>query len=229
MTETSENVKSEDKKMVGTNKSESIKNLLMAFTKFQAEIRNPKSTATNPHFKSKYAPLNEVLNVVRPVLSKYGLSVVQNCYGNNVETSVVTILFHESGEFIESGEIKLKNEKATAQGMGSSVTYARRYSLNSMLGISSDGEDIDGNDEKQQAKTDEKQDPNLITIKQAQLLFTIASKDVELVKKVCEKYGYTSTKEIKKEKFDLIMNEIKNRKLEVIVNGNTKTEKGVQE
>ena len=59
------------------NRSESIKSLAIALAKFQGEVKNPANTAENPFFKSKYAPLETVLNTVRPILSKHGISVIQ--------------------------------------------------------------------------------------------------------------------------------------------------------
>lgn len=133
------------------NKSESIKNLAAALTKFQSEIENPKNTADNPFFKSKYAPLNDVLNVVRPLLSKHGLSVIQSPGGDGQNISINTILIHESGEWIEFEPLVLKAEKMTPQGAGSAVTYGRRYSLSAVLGISSEDDD-DGNHASQNRK-----------------------------------------------------------------------------
>ena len=137
------------------NKSESIKELATALSKFQGEIKNPGNTADNPFFKSKYAPLNEILNVVRPILAKYGLSVIQTPSGDGQNIILNTTLIHSSGEWIESPELVLKADKATAQGAGSAITYARRYALSAILGISSEDDD-DGNIAEEQA---EKQAP----------------------------------------------------------------------
>ena len=124
--------------------SESIKNISKAMAQFQAEVKNPANTANNPFFKSKYAPLNDVLNLVRPILTKHGLSVLQSPSGDGEHITVTTLITHESGEWIESDPLTLKADKATAQGAGSAVTYARRYALSAMLGISSEDDD-DGN------------------------------------------------------------------------------------
>jgi len=59
------------------NKSESIAALSAALAKAQAEIENASKTANNQHFKSKYADLAEVLNTVRPVMSRHGIAIVQ--------------------------------------------------------------------------------------------------------------------------------------------------------
>lgn len=126
------------------NKSESIKELSTALSKFQGEVNNPSNTATNPFFKSKYAPLSEVINVTRPILSKNGLSVVQAPSTDGDSVTITTILMHESGEWIESPALTLKMDKVTAQGAGSAITYARRYAISAILGISSEDDD-DGN------------------------------------------------------------------------------------
>lgn len=130
------------------NKSESIKNIAVALAKFQAEVKNPKNTSNNPFTESRYAPLNEILNVIRPLLAKHGLSVFQSTGGNGETISVTTMLLHESGEWLESDPLVLHNienkKMSTAQEAGSSITYARRYSLSALLGISSE-DDVDGN------------------------------------------------------------------------------------
>lgn len=123
------------------NKSESIKNIADALSKFQGEIENPKNTADNPFFKSKYAPLQEVLNIVRPKLAKYGLSILQWPSGDGERIIINSLLMHSSGEWIEMEPLILKAEKATAQGAGSAITYGRRYALSAILGISSEDDD----------------------------------------------------------------------------------------
>lgn len=163
------------------NKSESIKELATALAKFQGEVKNPTNTATNPFFKSKYAPLNDVLNLVRPILSKNGLSVVQAPSGDGNNIIVTTTLLHSSGEYIEFPDLILKADKATAQGAGSAITYGRRYAISAILGISSEDDD-DGNgaelDKEPKEDTQGKNPTNKSTksLSDAQIkrLFTIA-------------------------------------------------------
>ncbi|AZO95247.1 ERF family protein [Halocella sp. SP3-1] len=130
------------------NKSDSIKQLAIALNKFQSEVSNPKKTETNPFHGSKYAPLGSVIDQVKPVLDKHGLCFSQLVSGDGAKSSVTTLLMHESGEFIESEPLTFPNQiskgDSAAQGGGSSITYARRYSLEAILGISSE-EDNDGN------------------------------------------------------------------------------------
>lgn len=126
------------------NKSESIKEIATALAKFQAEVENPKNTQDNPFFKSKYAPLNDILNLVRPLLTKQGLSVLQSPSGDGERITITTMLMHSSGEWIELDPLILKADKVTAQGAGSAITYGRRYAVSALLGISSEDDD-DGN------------------------------------------------------------------------------------
>jgi len=133
-------------------KSESIQNLAKSLANFQSEIKNPTNTANNPFYKSKYAPLSDILNDVRPVLTKNGLSIIQAPSGDGENVVVTTLLMHESGEWLESDPLILKAEKLTAQGAGSVITYARRYSLSAVLGISSEDDDDGNNGEKPKDK-----------------------------------------------------------------------------
>ena len=98
--------------------------------------------AANPFFKSKYANLEEVIKVVKDAFAAYGLCFVQFPISGEGTAGVETIILHESGEFI-SNEFLLKCSKSDPQGMGSAITYARRYGLQSACGIPS--EDDDGN------------------------------------------------------------------------------------
>lgn len=125
------------------NKSESIKNLAGALATFQSEVTNPANSkkVSAGKFSYKYAPLDEILNSVRPLLSKNGLSILQAPTSSEGYISVSTILLHSSGEYIELDPITLKMDKITAQGAGSAITYARRYALSAVLGIASEDDD----------------------------------------------------------------------------------------
>lgn len=131
------------------NKSESIKELSAALAKAQAEISNPKKNANNPFFKSKYADLSEVINVSKPVLSAHGLSVIQLPGMNDGVVTVETVLTHESGEWISS-VMSMPPVKSDPQGVGSCLTYIRRYSLAAVCGIGQ--EDDDGNEAVKQTQ-----------------------------------------------------------------------------
>jgi hypothetical protein len=101
-----------------------------------------KKSAKNPFFKSKYANLEEVIHCVKEPFANNGLSFAQFPVSEDGSAGVETIIMHESGEFI-SNSFMLKCAKVDPQGMGSAITYARRYGLQSACGIPS--EDDDGN------------------------------------------------------------------------------------
>lgn len=119
-----------------------MENLAKALVAAQSEVENSSKSSTNPHFKSKYSDLAEVLNTVRPVFTKHGISIVQSPSFSDGMVHVTTYLIHVSGEQL-SGTISIPVAKQDAQAIGSAITYARRYSLASFCGIAQ--EDDDGN------------------------------------------------------------------------------------
>jgi len=124
------------------NKSDTIGKLSLALVKAQAEMGGAKKSVKNDFFKSKYANLEEVIAVAKDALSNHGLCFLQFPISGDGTAGVETIILHESGEYV-SNQFLLKCDKLTAQGMGSAITYARRYGLQSACGIPS--EDDDGN------------------------------------------------------------------------------------
>lgn len=130
--------------------SEKINELVVALNKAQADFMVAKKDAKNPFFKSKYATLNAVYEAVAEALLKNGLSVIQPIVGDAVETTLV----HTSGQFITSSCPIVCAKQNDPQAMGSAITYARRYSLASLLGVMTD-EDDDG--EKAMARPAPKQ------------------------------------------------------------------------
>ena len=127
------------------NRSESIIELSKSFAMFQAEVINPLNSTVNSFFKNKYATLADVLNEVRPVLAKHGLSILQMPSGNDGLVQLTTLIMHTSGEWIETEPMIMRPEKGTPQGIGSCLTYLRRYSLSAILGVASEDDD-DGNE-----------------------------------------------------------------------------------
>lgn len=125
------------------NKSDKIDQLALALHKVQSEVKNPSFDSTNPHFKSKFASLVSVREAVMPVLSKHGLSVAQFPKAGDGSAGCVNLLLHHSGQWIEE-ECLLPLDKNNAQGAGSAITYARRYSLQAIAGVVADVDD-DGN------------------------------------------------------------------------------------
>lgn len=126
------------------NKSESIAALAKALSAFQGEVKQPLKDKANPFFKSKYVPLENVVEAVTETASKHGLSFIQYPLNDGERVGVTTLLMHESGEWIESEPIFAKPQKNDPQGVGSTITYLKRYSLSAIFGITSD-EDDDAN------------------------------------------------------------------------------------
>ena len=123
--------------------SESIANLASAFVKAQAEMSGAKKSAKNPFFKSNYANLEEIIYCVREPFATHGLGFIQFPIAGEGSAGVETIILHESGEWI-SGDFLLDCVKSDPQGMGSAITYARRYGLQSAAGIPSEDDDGEG-------------------------------------------------------------------------------------
>lgn len=118
--------------------SEKINELLPDLFKVKASILPLKKEAENPYFSSSYVDLNGVLDGVEPILEKNGFILLQPVSGRIVET----VLLHKSGQFISS-DMELVLSKNDMQALGSAVSYARRYSLMSLLGLKA--LDDDGN------------------------------------------------------------------------------------
>lgn len=125
-------------------KSAQTNELFAALAKAQAEMQTASLDANNPFFKSKYADLAAIVAASRPALAKYGLSIMQPILTDESGQYLVTVLGHQSGQWIES-RIKLNPQKADPQSIGSMITYYRRYSMLALCGIvASDASDDDG-------------------------------------------------------------------------------------
>lgn len=130
-------------------KSESIVEISKALSEFRKEVKQPMKDANNPFFKSKYVPLENVIEAIDETAPNQGLSFTQWALNNSDGTvGVATMLLHTSGEFIEYDPVFMKAEKQTPQGAGSVITYLKRYTLSAIFGITSDQDD-DGNDASQ--------------------------------------------------------------------------------
>lgn len=111
-----------------------------------------QKSALNPHFKSKYIPLEEVIDKVVPLLNDKGIVLTQSVGHWEGNPLLVTTLWDtESDEKLESAS-PLILEKQTPQAVGSAITYMRRYSILSILGLVAD-EDDDANSATTQRRT----------------------------------------------------------------------------
>jgi hypothetical protein len=120
-----------------------MKLIATALVKAQKAFGPALKTATNPHFKSRYADLAACVEAVIGGLNDNGIALIQKCYDCTDGVMVETMFVHESGEMLECGILHVPAAKHDPQGYGSALTYARRYSLMAACGIAP--EDDDGN------------------------------------------------------------------------------------
>jgi hypothetical protein len=120
-----------------------MKNISKAFVAAQKAFGPALKTATNPHFKSRYADLSACVEAVIDGLNEAGIAMMQVTHDCNDGVIVETLFIHESGETMSAGRLHVPAIKQDAQAYGSALTYARRYSLMAACGIAP--EDDDGN------------------------------------------------------------------------------------
>jgi hypothetical protein len=114
--------------------------LFASLAKMQGEVENATKGSLNPHFKSRYADLAEVLNTVRPVMAANGLSVIQSPSFDGVRVSVTTTICHAGGGYV-TGECSCVPAKHDGQGVGAATTYLRRYALAAFAGVAQEDDD----------------------------------------------------------------------------------------
>lgn len=123
--------------------TKSMKNIYSAFIKAQKEFAPALKTSTNPHFRSKYVALDGCIEAVLDALNNNDIGLLQVTHDSDTGVMVETVLIHSSGEQMSGGKLFVPATKLDAQGFGSALTYARRYSLMATCGIAP--EDDDGN------------------------------------------------------------------------------------
>ena len=111
-----------------------------SFVKALGELRNVAKNAVNPHFRNRYASLDAILDDVRPILAAHNLGLSQEPLFEDGKAGVVTRIIHSSGEY-RASILLLPVKDQTAQGVGSALTYAKRYAISSILGITADDDD----------------------------------------------------------------------------------------
>lgn len=132
-----------DKTIFETLQSDNINELAKALSIAQGTIGNASKDAANPFFKSKYSTLASVREACKEALAKNGLAVIQHPTVTDKGTFLCTTLVHSSGQWIR-GFLPIKPVKDDPQGLGSAITYMRRYALAAITGVAPDDDD-DGN------------------------------------------------------------------------------------
>lgn len=177
-----------------------MENLFTALALAQGEMTRVKKSATNPHLKNKYTPLDDILAMARPILAKHGLAFMQKPVMLDGEVGVHGVIAHKSGESYDVGTLTLPlGRGGGAQGAGSSITYAKRYQYSAVFGIETGDTDDDGNAAQQAKPSDEHRAIQ------------------EVLKKVAEDHGRDEAQEILKQLGVKKVAELKDGALEKIM------------
>jgi hypothetical protein len=125
------------------NSSPTIANLAAALCKFQGMVAPSLKDGKNPHFNSRFATLDSIIETIRASLCQCGLAISQPSQPTEPGlVAIETVLMHESGEWL-SGVVVLPMTKLDPQQAGSAITYGRRYALAAMLGLSQTDDDAE--------------------------------------------------------------------------------------
>ena len=160
--------------------SDAIDKIAPALLKAQKKMGAASKGAANPYFKSKYADLGSVMEVVKDPLNEEGITVLQPTSSREGVHFVETILLHESGQYISSEPIKLELTKTDMQNLGSAISYARRYQMQSLLSVPAeddDGESTMNRPKPSKAPGPEKKKEEPAKVEEAPKSFTSFRKD----------------------------------------------------
>ncbi len=141
------------------NSSELLDQFSPAFNKARSKMGAVIKGSDNPFYKSKFADINDVIKTIKECLNSNGITYLQPLKIKEVAGSKVnvveTILLHESGQYISSEIEVVQKDKDDPQKLGASITYVRRFALQSIVGLPA--EDDDGN--KASGKVSKKSEP----------------------------------------------------------------------
>jgi hypothetical protein len=147
--------------------SEKINEILSALSNARKNLARVKKTKKNTYYKSKYADLTDVMNACEEKLRDQGIEIMQSLDAVDEKSILHTRLIHSSGQWIGSS-VCLSYKQGDSQSHGSAISYMRRYSLVTLVGICVEDEDDDGNaacgrekikgqDEPHKSKSDNKE------------------------------------------------------------------------
>ena len=188
--------------------SNEVNEIMKAFQEFQQEVVNPVKDAKG--YGYKYAKLDSVVDVIKEAMSGKGLSFNQEVgYDEQGNILITTNIFHESGQWLSFGPLGLPKDTGKSmsdvQGAGSSITYARRYSLAAATGLASE-EDVDGSNSRGSRKSTNynssrsssksKKDDGITSQQLVTIKDYISEEDA--AKQVLKDEGYHNLKELQK-------------------------------
>ena len=205
-----------------------INNLASALCKAQSEMEAAHEGGYNPHFKSNFCRLTDLINASRPALTAHGLSVSQYPNSDADATYLVTVLMHSSGEKIVSQVKMVLDKPSDIQSFGKVMTYLKRYAYAAIVGIAiADDEDDDGNsisvrtDVSRAENNPQVGNPyqnvtpsaptgsNCISEKQYGMLKAILKGNEELEAKICAHYKIESLAQLPWKHMQEVVNKLK--------------------
>lgn len=181
--------------------------LFAAMAKAFPEIEGATKDSNNPAFKSKYADLSSVVEAIKPALIKHGLFFAQMMHEQQGGVCIETIVCHDSGEQMSFGKLFVPAGKQDAQGYGSALTYARRYSLMTAFGVCP--EDDDGNAASRPAPQRQEADSDRIDAEQLAVLQTLTSQAGTDLKNLCTFYKIGALPELPASGYEALVKKLK--------------------
>ena len=181
--------------------------LFAAMAKAFPEIEGATKDSNNPAFKSKYADLSSVSEAIKPALINHGLFYVQLTHEQQGGVCIETQVCHESGEQMSFGKLFVPAGKQDAQGYGSALTYARRYSLMTAFGVCP--EDDDGNAASKPTPARAEAPADRINEEQLATLQTLTSQAGTDLKNLCTFYKIGSLPELPATAYDALVKKLK--------------------
>jgi hypothetical protein len=169
-----------------------MKQIATALVKAQKAFGPALKTATNPHFRSRYADLAACVEAVMDGLNSNGIALVQQLSESDTGVIVETVFIHESGEMLNCGKLHVPAVKHDPQGYGSALTYARRYSLMAACGIAP--EDDDGNAASRKVEKKSEVDDSVMADHLAAIEATTSQDDLK--KAYVKAYAYANNEPV---------------------------------
>lgn len=186
-------------------------NLASALAKAQAEMQPAVEGGYNPHFKSTFCRLTDLINASRSALTKYGLSVVQYPNSDAEATYLVTKLLHASGESITSQVKMVLDKPSDVQSFGKVMTYLKRYSYAAIVGIAiaDEQDDDDGNTTAGHTSYQQPASTGTISEKQLGMLKALLNGNTEKEGKICAFYKIDSLAQLPWKNMNEVVNKLK--------------------
>lgn len=129
------------KPTVALIRSDTLTKIAPALLAAQKKLKNPEKNSVNPHFKNRYADLGATMDAAKEAFNAHGIVLIQTYapaeYGS---VGVTTLAIHTSGEYV-GGTCVIPLDRSNAQGYGSAATYARRYGVQSIIGMVAEDDD----------------------------------------------------------------------------------------